>query len=100
MMISGWAEMGKAATVPVMLVFAENDSRYSPNTIRKSTQAFIDAGGKAELLLLPPHEADGHYVYHSPAKWTSAVRRFVDGLGMGNTPVERNAVESPDEATQ
>jgi len=84
MMIDGWTEMGKKAKVPVMLVFAENDSRYSPNTIRKSAQAFNDAGGKAELLLLPVQPEDGHFVYHRPLLWTSAVWRFVSGLRMGN----------------
>ena len=29
MMVEGWAELGRMAKVPAMLVFAENDSRYS-----------------------------------------------------------------------
>ena len=77
MMIDGWAEMGKKATAPVLLVFTENDSRYSANTIRKSAQAFNDAGGKAELLLLPPVSGDGHFVYHDPMAWAAAAMRFV-----------------------
>lgn len=86
MMIDGWAEMGRTASAPVMLVFAENDSRYTENTIRKSTQAFKDAGATAELLLLPPQPVDGHYVYHNAKAWTPAVWRFVSGLKMGNQP--------------
>jgi len=86
MMVDGWAEIGQKAKVPAMLVFAENDSRYSANTIRKSTQAFKDAGGKADLLLLPPQKGDGHAVYHNPAQWKVDVLRFVTGLSMGDMP--------------
>ncbi len=78
MMISGWAELGAKATVPVQLVFAENDSRYSANTIRKSHEAFNRAGGKAELLLVPPLTGDGHYINSQPAIWSKTVIEFLN----------------------
>ena len=83
MMIDGWAELGRSAKVPALLVFAENDSRYSANTIRQASQVFRDAGGQAELLLLPPLKVDGHFVYQFPDLWTPAVQRFVARTGMG-----------------
>ena len=78
MMISGWSELGAKATVPVQLVFAENDSRYSANTIRKSHEAFNRAGGKAELLLVPPLAGDGHYINSQPAIWSKTVIDFLN----------------------
>jgi dienelactone hydrolase len=77
MMISGWAELGAKATVPIQLVFAENDSRYSANTIRKSHEAFNLAGGKAELLLVPPLAGDGHFINAQPAVWSKTVLDFL-----------------------
>lgn len=77
MMISGWGEMGAQAKVPVQLVFAENDSRYSANTIRKSFEAFSTGGGKAKLLLVPPLAGDGHYIHSQPAIWSKVVADFL-----------------------
>jgi dienelactone hydrolase len=83
MMIEGWADLGRMAKVPAMLVFTENDSRFSANTIRQASQVFKDAGGQAELLLLPPLTIDGHFVYQLPHLWTAEVQRFVARMGMG-----------------
>ncbi len=77
MMISGWGELGAAAKVPVQLVFAENDSRYTANTIRKSHEAFNQAGGKSELFLAPPVSGDGHFISSQPALWSQPVLDFL-----------------------
>lgn len=96
MMIRGWTEIGKIARTPVLLVFAENDSRYSANTIRKSAQAFTDAGGDAQLLLLPAQPRDGHFVYHSPALWSPALDTFLARLDLGAKRTELAQKPSPD----
>ncbi len=88
MMIEGWADLGRMAKVPAMLVFAENDSRFSANTIRQASQVFKDAGGQAELLLLPPLNIDGHFVYQAPHLWTAEVQRFLERIGMGKLGTE------------
>ena len=77
MMVEGWRELGLQAKVPAMLIFAENDSLFTANTIRKSTHAFNVAGGKAELLLLPPIQGDGHSVYQQPQLWSRQARTFI-----------------------
>lgn len=99
LMIEGWAELGKKASAPVLLVFAENDSRFTANTIRKSTQAYKDSGGKAELLLLPPQPVDGHFVYYNVKAWVSAMGRFIAGLKMGNRPNVPPQRPAPDSNT-
>jgi dienelactone hydrolase len=87
MMIEGWRELGSQAKVPVMLVFAENDSRYTANTVRKAAQAFNESGGKAELLLLPPIQGDGHFVYQQPRLWSRQAWAFVrqQQIGKGSS---------------
>lgn len=81
-MVDGFAEFGKTTRTPGLLIFAENDSRYSANTIRASHEAFQAAGGKARLLLNPPIEGDGHFVYHKPALWRAALREYLNEIGV------------------
>jgi dienelactone hydrolase len=85
MMVDGWRELGRLAKVPAMLIFAENDSRYTANTIRKSTQAFNEGVGKAELLLLPPIQGDGHFVYQRPQLWSRQAWAFMRQLNLGKS---------------
>jgi dienelactone hydrolase len=82
MMISGWESLGKQAIHPALLIFAENDSRYSANTIRKSAQAFIDGGGKAELALFPPITGDGHFIHTRSDLWLPSMTQFLKKLGV------------------
>jgi pimeloyl-ACP methyl ester carboxylesterase len=95
MMIEGWADLGRVAKVPAMLVFAENDSRYSANTIRKSAQAYRDAGGQADLLLTSPLTGDGHFIHQNPTLWSSAVARFITGLKLDNQVLDKNLLVAP-----
>jgi dienelactone hydrolase len=85
-MIRGFAESGKGANAPLMMIFAENDSRYTANTIRESYKAFVDAGGKATLALYPPRAVDGHFVYHEPNLWREEVRKFLMDAGLKINP--------------
>lgn len=79
-MVNGFAEFGKTTKVPMLWVFAENDSRYSANTIRASYQAFLEAGGKATLSLSPPIEGDGHYIHNRPELWRQALRDYLSEI--------------------
>lgn len=82
MMVNGFAEFGKTTRVPALWVFAENDTRYTANTIRASHEAFQAAGGKARLLLSPPIEGDGHHIYHKPAFWRGALKEYLAEIGV------------------
>lgn len=102
MMVEGWRELGRQTKVPAMLVFAENDSRYTANTIRKSTHAFNEAGGKAELLLLPPIQGDGHFVYQRPPLWSRQAWAFMRQLNLGKpsaAPLDDMPNENQSKAT-
>lgn len=88
MMIESWRELGSKAQLPAMLIFAENDSRYTANTIRKSAAAFNEAGGQAELLLLPPIQGDGHYVDQHPRLWSRQAWNFLRKRQLGKDSSE------------
>lgn len=81
MMVNGFAEFGKTTRIPTLWIFAENDSRYSANTIRTSFDAFKAAGGKAQLLLSPPLDGDGHFILTKPALWRAVLREYLNGIG-------------------
>ena len=81
MMVRGFEEYGKTTKVPTLWVFAENDSRYTANTIRASHKAFVDAGGQATLILSPPIDTDGHFVHNKPDVWRSALKEYLTQLG-------------------
>ncbi|MDP3357502.1 MAG: hypothetical protein Q8M51_16775 [Polaromonas sp.] len=82
MMVNGFAEFGKTTRIPTLWVFAENDSRYTANTIRASHEAFQAAGGKARLLLSPPIEGDGHHIHQKPAFWRAALKEYLTEIGV------------------
>jgi dienelactone hydrolase len=82
MMVGGFAELGKTARIPTLWVFAENDSKYTANTIRAAHEAFVKAGGKARLSLSPPIAGDGHFVYHKPELWREALKEFLGEIGV------------------
>lgn len=87
MMVDGFAEMGKTTIVPTLWIFAENDSRYTANTIRASHKAYVEAGGRATLSLSPPVDGDGHFVLQKPELWRTALRDYFTEL-KGAAPVQ------------
>ncbi|PXX48414.1 dienelactone hydrolase [Aquitalea magnusonii] len=94
MMIDGFAEVGKTAQVPALLVFTENDSRYSANTIQSSQDAFVSAGGKSTLLLLPPIAGDGHFVFHQPQLWRAALSKYLGDIGIRPLSQQERGVQA------
>jgi pimeloyl-ACP methyl ester carboxylesterase len=79
-MVRGFGEFGEATRIPSLWIFAENDSRYSANTVRAAHTAFTEAGGKATLFLNPPINGDGHFVCHEPDLWRKALREYLASL--------------------
>jgi dienelactone hydrolase len=79
-MVRGFGEWGASIRIPSLWIFAENDSRYSANTVRAAHTAFTKAGGTAALFLNPPIHVDGHFIYHQPELWRKALQEYLVGL--------------------
>ncbi|MGH7389144.1 MAG: alpha/beta hydrolase family protein [Candidatus Rokuibacteriota bacterium] len=78
------AEAGRAALVPMLWLYAENDRNYGPAAIRSYHRAFTRAGGTADLYLFPPLGGDGHILLPRHAGvWSAAVSAFLDRVGLG-----------------
>ena len=66
--------------VPVLWFYAENDAYIGPEAARLWFDSFRNAGGRGELVMIPPFPAArGHGVFPSTAGvplWTPAVAKF------------------------
>ena len=97
-MVQGFAEFGRSTRIPTLWIFAENDSRYSANTIRASHEAFVAAGGKAQLFLNTAIAGDGHFIYQRPELWRGALRSYLEEIGVvqrSPTQKDQPAASSP-----
>jgi len=93
-MVNGYEEFGKTIHIPSLWIYAENDSRFTVNTIHATYDAFTHAGGKATLLLTPPTQIDGHFVYRLPQLWRPALEQYLKELGIEKPPHNDLAVKN------
>lgn len=103
MMVDAFAKYGSTTKIPTMWIFAENDSHYPKDVILTSHKAFLAAGGKAKLLLLPSVQGDGHFVYRAPKLWQDELRAYLveRGFAIGaGTVLAGKAVEARREMEQ
>ena len=75
-----FAAIGPRITVPVLWFYAENDAYIGPAAAKLWFESFSAAGGRGELVMLPPFPDNrGHGVYPSAKGaplWTAAVAKF------------------------
>jgi dienelactone hydrolase len=75
--------LGRAAKIPALWIYAENDTLFGPTLARAMFAAFTAGGGRGTFVLLPPLARDGHGVFsQSPADWARPVDGFLERLGL------------------
>jgi dienelactone hydrolase len=77
--------VGRGIQAPVLLHYAENDRSFGPATSQLWFGRLKAGGARAEYLLQPPFERDGHYVFSDPEGvrvWLPAVERFLERYGI------------------
>jgi dienelactone hydrolase len=76
------AAAGARARVPMLWLYAENDAFWGAEWPKRWHQAYVRAGGKAELTTFGAVGTDGHKLLNEGfSKWRPVVDRFVAGLG-------------------
>jgi hypothetical protein len=87
------AALGRAARVPALWLYAENDQIYGPDLARRMYAAYGAGGAPAQLHGLPPLGTNGHdTVAQAPADdWFPAVEPFLAKLGLPT----KSVVEPP-----
>ena len=74
---------GKTARIPTLWLYSENDSYFGPKLAQSMERAWTEAGGKADLEILPPYRDDGHKIADDSAGWNvwgPVVSRFLNEL--------------------
>ena len=56
--------VGETARIPTLWIYAENDGFFNPRLVRKFYEAFIGAGGIAELIQTGPYGREGHNLFN------------------------------------
>lgn len=80
---------GETARIPMLWIYTENDQYFGPTLPREWFEAFVKAGGKAELTQFPAQPEDGHLLFsRHPELWQPRVAAFLDSLGFKAPPVK------------
>jgi invasion protein IalB/dienelactone hydrolase len=80
-LVAATGEFGSTARVPMLWIYAENDSYFGPELTKRMHNAFTAAGGNAEYHLLPAFGNDGHFLIDSPDAvplWAPLVSQFLE----------------------
>ncbi|MFC7695151.1 invasion associated locus B family protein [Bradyrhizobium lupini] len=80
-LVAATSEFGRTARVPMLWIYAENDSYFGPELTMRMHQAFVEAGGNADYRMLPSFGTDGHFMIDSADAvpiWSPLVSRFLE----------------------
>jgi hypothetical protein len=83
---------GSRTTVPTLWLYAENDSLFPPALAKSMHEAYVRAGGRAELRVFPPVLGDGHALYmdfSARVKWLRALDVFMQANRLPNANLAR-----------
>jgi dienelactone hydrolase len=79
-------DAAKTAAVPMLWLYAEQDSYDSAGAIRRYRAAFEEAGGQGPFYLFPEIGGNGHYLANKPLFWRPAVDAYLQALGRLTAP--------------
>ena len=80
-LVAETGEFGRTARVPMLWIYAENDTYFGPELTKRMHNAFTAAGGDAEYHLLPAFGDDGHFLIDSAdgvPLWAPLVSQFLE----------------------
>jgi pimeloyl-ACP methyl ester carboxylesterase len=74
-------EFGRTARVPMLWIYAENDTFFGPALSKRMHEAYTGAGGRVEYHMLPPFGNEGHFLIDSANAiplWAPLVSQLLD----------------------
>lgn len=80
-LVAATSEFGRTARVPMLWIYAENDSYFGPELTMRMHQAFVEAGGNADYRMLPSFGTDGHFMIDfadAVPIWSPLVSQFLE----------------------
>ena len=80
-LVEATGEFGRTARIPMLWIYAENDTFFGPALSKRMHDAYAGAGGNAEYHMLPAFGSDGHFLIDSADAiplWAPLVSRFLE----------------------
>jgi dienelactone hydrolase len=78
-----YSEAGKTGQIPMLWIYTENDQYFGPDYSLAWHKGYTEAGGRAELQLLPPFQNDGHRLFvNGISVWRPVVEAFFAKIGL------------------
>jgi dienelactone hydrolase len=80
-LVEATGEFGRTARIPMLWIYAENDTFFGPALSKRMHDAYAGAGGNAEYHMLPAFGSDGHFLIDSADAiplWAPLVDRFLE----------------------
>lgn len=84
-LVSAFAEYGSKATLPSLWMYGQNDSLFGPELAGRMHASYVQAGGQARLVELPPFKRDAHGMLASrdgEKVWLQDMERFLQEINM------------------
>lgn len=84
-LVATFGRWARTTAAPTLWVYAVNDEIFATPLVRRLHAAWEQAGGQAELVLLPAAPRGGHNVFTRPGTspdWGPPVERFLARLGL------------------
>lgn len=84
-LVATMARWAGTTAVPTLWIYAENDDVFAPPLVRRMHAAYVQAGGQAELHVLPPSGPNGHLFFNrggATSQWGPHVRAFLAQIGL------------------
>jgi dienelactone hydrolase len=79
-LVEAAAQFGRTARIPMLWIYAHNDSYFGPELAKRLATAFQAAGGNVEYHVLPDFGGDGHFMIDSADAvqiWAPLVSEFL-----------------------
>ena len=85
-LVEAFATFGKTSRVPMLWVYASNDSYFGPDLARRLHDGFRTSGGNARFVAAPAYGEDGHYLYSVAGRpqWTPHLDAFLRERGLSH----------------
>jgi dienelactone hydrolase len=82
-LVPAFQELGSESHVPMLWIYAKNDSLFGPKYVSQVHEAFTSGGGTAELIVVDRSGDDGHYLFSEGQQiWSPIVEKYLASQGL------------------
>lgn len=84
-LVGAFSAFGRTSRIPMLWVYAANDSFFGPALARRMVDAFTAGGGRVRLIDAPAFGSDGHFLFSAAGLkiWTRFVDDFLRERNLG-----------------